>query len=42
MPTPPAERGVATNSKLYPGIEGLKVKLAFLILVSVMPITLKQ
>lgn len=29
MPTPPAERGVDTNSKLYPGIAGLEVKLAF-------------
>ena len=29
MPTPPAERGVDTNSKLYPGIAELEVKLAF-------------
>ena len=42
MPTPPAERGVGTNSKLYPGNEGLKsVKFAFVILVSVTLITLK-
>ena len=41
MPTPPAEMGVETNSKLYPGIAGLEVSLAFLILVSLMPITLK-
>ena len=42
MPTPPAERGVGTNSKIYPGNEGLNsVKIALVIRVSVTPITLK-
>ena len=41
MPTPPAERGVGTNSKLYQGMVGLKEKFAFVIRVSVIPITLK-
>ena len=39
MPTPPADRGVGTYSKLYPSIVGLKVKFASLILVSVVPTT---
>ena len=46
IPTPPAERGVGTNSnyicKLYPANEGLKsAKSAFLIFFSVTPIVLK-
>ena len=42
MPAPPAERGGGTYSKLCPGNEGLiSVKFAFVIRVSVTPITLK-
>lgn len=42
MPAPPAERGGGTYSKLCPGNEGLNSeKFAFVIRVSVTPITLK-
>ena len=42
IPTPPAERGVGTYSKLYPVMFGLKsIKFEFVILVSVTPMILK-
>ena len=40
IPTPPAERGVGTYSKLYPVMFGLKsISFEFVILVSVTPMT---
>ena len=42
IPTPPAERGVGTYSKLYPVMFGLKsIKFEFVILVSATPMILK-